>query len=1114
MVFVGWNKNTNNPLLGGILGSLKWKYLPEDRKELTYSFATTSDLSQVASFIEQSDAFKEKNKKNLLINALTSINPNTEYANGVISSFSAYERVVDIDFSPSRYFDTANIKLVGVQNLRSIYPDYAITLRPKTGDNDASAGYIFFDTSLIKTTGKKNPFTTSQKGSSNAMSFLTLHEIGHTLFLEHPHSSEGHSQTISDKGIKDIFGFDNERYTVMSYEVGGIDKQIYQSFGHVATPSPLDIAALQFMYGKNLETNKGTTIYQLADTDSKTGFLDLDATDLRVQLGEHFPNPVIQIGQAFFTIWDNEEEGDQDEIVYRGTKRVILNLNDAPLSTIDINNYQEWVDPTRNRKPKHYSELPQEFKDNIEDLQYNVGGFFSRIFNSSTDFDLGGYSIAHGVIIENASSSDGDDFLIGNQVSNKLKANGGEDFIFGGAGEDLIQGGDGDDELQGGKDNDLLVGDAGVDTAIYIGKSTDYDFVFSPDKTVIITDSFENRDGSDLLDTVEKAKFLDKTIDLTPGQDIIFAIDVSRSMKDDLSAVKEEIKKQINELFDSDVIDNRIAIFTFNDQQAVRSVLDFTTHTNVKDRRNAALKSIDENVSILNGGTEFTNHALLSTIKRDLSGRLLVGEWRANASEKKIILFSDEEPSDSYIAQQVADTAQQLGITIERNPIALTPVQEGEEEPVLRSSKFEGNVSSSFAGGNNSIAWETSYSSYNLSFEPNKEIDVDIPVDWNGNTKLEDGAALTPSNGIISLGKFSLSAVGEGGDFGAMQQTIFNYEMDLESSGNESLLKLHELPKGLAISFGGVNESRSVLFHTSHEQYRGSLFMSSPDTDAKVPTPVAFELLGAGKETDDGYVLLNGSSGWIPLEDLQEVELLARMYTHGTQIVFPLHYYSPTLQFQTLTDESVANLGSLNADSVSDTFGQQAYFHSNFKPNYGLTLDQAAYLAGYDSFEWYNTTTNGFTDADAPIEQSVVNSDGSLSFLNRPVVDEGWDKVEFETHLVGVDETNKIGSDLLYSVKWGSTFKEAASTVEDNLINYQGNAYALQRHGVSYYIPSPLEQDTFIDSTFSSTSLAGDSLTSGALSSSNTFSIPGDSLSQNDFDLNVDAFAAQPSVLL
>jgi serralysin len=70
----------------------------------------------------------------------------------------------------------------------------------------------------------------------------------------------------------------------------------------------------------------------------------------------------------------------------------------------------------------------------------NAGGFFSAQY-----FVAGGFTIAKGVLIENALGGSLSDDLIGNSAANILTGNGGNDTLWGDAGNDLLRGGTGRD---------------------------------------------------------------------------------------------------------------------------------------------------------------------------------------------------------------------------------------------------------------------------------------------------------------------------------------------------------------------------------------------------------------------------------------------------------------------------------------------------------------------------------------------------------------------------------------------------------------------------------------------------------------------------------------------
>jgi serralysin len=147
-------------------------------------------------------------------------------------------------------------------------------------------------------------------------------------------------------------------------------------------------------------------------------------------------------GTFFLAIWDT---GGTDEIVYTGSRDTTIDLTAA---TID-------------RSP-------------------TGGGVVS-----SADGIYGGYTIAKGVWIENASGGSGSDRITGNARANHLAGNGDTDLLFGMDGHDVldggsegdwISGGTGFDQLLGGLGNDYLIGGRGSDLLVGGDGSDRFDY--------------------------------------------------------------------------------------------------------------------------------------------------------------------------------------------------------------------------------------------------------------------------------------------------------------------------------------------------------------------------------------------------------------------------------------------------------------------------------------------------------------------------------------------------------------------------------------------------------------------------------------------------------------
>ena len=256
-------------------------------------------------------------------------------------------------------------------------------------------------------------------------------------------------------------------------------------------------------------------------------------------------------------------------------------------------------------------------------------------------------------------AGNGDDTVEGSFRDDRILGGKGNDSLDGSLGDDIFVGGAGDDTMQGGS---FLVGfsQQGTDTANYGGAQSEYDIEFLPDDSIQISDKIAGRDDSDTLVGVEVAKFSDKSINLTPGQDIAFVIDTTGSMFDDIDAIKASASNIIDAIFDSDLgfLNSRIAVVGYNDPET-NTFLSFTAQPKIADRKTAALNAIN---SISAGGGGDFPEAVNAGLIRALSGG--AGKWRGEAAERRIILFGDAPPNDNYLRAQVLALASNVGTSL------------------------------------------------------------------------------------------------------------------------------------------------------------------------------------------------------------------------------------------------------------------------------------------------------------------------------------------------------------------------------------------------------------------------------------------------------------------
>ena len=252
---------------------------------------------------------------------------------------------------------------------------------------------------------------------------VALHEIAHAVGLSHPGNYNGSGATNYENQAE--YYQDSRQYSLMSYWSEGktgadfkaqaFTGSGYETVGGYSTNLMLhDIAALQLLYGANMETRTGDTVYGFnSNTDDFTWELSSAADSI------------------IAAVWDA-----------------------GGVDTLDLSGFYEDADV----------DLREEAFSSFGGLTYN----FSIAKGAVIENAIGGFG--DDTLLGNAADNllkglDGNDTLDGAEGNDTLLGGDGNDVLLGGAGNDFLDGGEGADQVDGGAGDDVIVYDAADDMA-------------------------------------------------------------------------------------------------------------------------------------------------------------------------------------------------------------------------------------------------------------------------------------------------------------------------------------------------------------------------------------------------------------------------------------------------------------------------------------------------------------------------------------------------------------------------------------------------------------------------------------------------------------------------
>lgn len=328
---------------------------------------------------------------------------------------------------------------------------------------------------------------------------VLLHEIGHAIGLSHPAAYNASANGVITYSANATYFEDSRQYTVMSYfserETGADFRDGVGNNRYSSVPLLDDIAAAQRLYGANMNTRTGDTVYGFnsnagqpwftannslsalifavwdaggTDTFDFSGYSVAQTIDLRQGAFSSVGGLVGNVAIALGVVIENVIGGTGADTIRGNSAANLITSNggndeiDGGLGsdTVVFAGARSSYTISWNGQVGTITGLGQTVTvSNVEFLQFSdqtvaaapTGGLL--VGGDATDESINGTAFA-----DTIGGLGGDDTINGQA---------GADTLDGGSGDDVLNGGDGDDVLIGGRGDDALNGGAGHDIADY-----------------------------------------------------------------------------------------------------------------------------------------------------------------------------------------------------------------------------------------------------------------------------------------------------------------------------------------------------------------------------------------------------------------------------------------------------------------------------------------------------------------------------------------------------------------------------------------------------------------------------------------------------------------------
>lgn len=431
------------------------------------------------------------------------------------SSFLTVLEIEGIKSSLEAWSEVANLRLTEITDSASVSGDIRFSTLPETTNSityqpepSTRGGDVWLPIS--------SDLNTSTKGTYGYTTFLR--ETGHALGLDHP--NEG--RVTADSSI------DALPHSILSkrdYIGDSLDNK--RDILYPTTPMLNDIAAIQYLYGANVNTRSDDTIYRWEpDQVIYETIWDGDGIDT-IDWSNQTTVANINLTEGGWSNlgpdrWNGQTSTDENLAI--AFNAVIENANGGLASDVltgndadNILNGGDGDDELHGGNGADTFDLDNNFRAG-NDAMYGGAGDDTYIVDSLLDtvielpdegvdliFSSETYSIADIDNVENlylfGSASIN---ATGNALANELRGNTNDNILDSGEGNDSLIGSPGNDQLNGGE---------GVDLAVYLGIRDDYVITTSDSSWSIESKVVDGEDGDvDILTDIERLKFVDTSI--------------------------------------------------------------------------------------------------------------------------------------------------------------------------------------------------------------------------------------------------------------------------------------------------------------------------------------------------------------------------------------------------------------------------------------------------------------------------------------------------------------------------------------------------------------------------------------------------------------------------